>query len=427
MQSFSLSNGIKVGVISGRRDRADHICDLLERCGLHAEPADFTTHNDVLLFDLAHCSPKLVADMSDITTQNGLARPILAALGHYSDRLASLPDMDVHLSTDAALTLAPLRFQFARRMLSRRAELELRHESFRRHGVHIASPPLHSHRPLIYVGDPSLTFPQLQLILQSRGESFQAAFSCYTAYDYVTEEDFGAVLLEVKSDSERAETFCQMVEKSPNLANLPILAIVEPGSEIPPTVRKSVSDIIENDAGAQAICNQLVKLAQISSNGEPPIIPADTRLSDPETGLFRLGFFADHLQQQLRWARESRQQISLLIIQVYNSDGSRSTSADLTQCARLMRSLLRAQDTPARIDTSLLAVSLPGASESYANIAARRLTDVLDATAFEPGYGEPARQLIADYRIISPDPDIGAEAVIELIRSAHQKSRGYAA
>ena len=417
---------LSVSLVSGDHDRATILCERLNALGLHAAPADFTYSSDIILFDLNSCRVGLVEDVIDYAMARTVDRPLLATLGNFQDQ-SSIPDkIDVRLSLDSALNLAPARFRFARRILARRAEAHLREASFSRFGV---SPSFHhsqTKRPMLYVGDVSRIFPALQKALESFDHDLTAALSTYTAFDYLHDTNFDAIILDATSPVVNAESFCDMINRSPGLADLPLLVLVDPTQLLGDATVQRASDLMHRDADPDLVAVQLAHLRRFLPPASQAFSPPCADVTDPATGLFSRPFFEDHLSMQIQWAQERQQPMSLVVIRVASSE-EEHVCGDLSHTAKIVRSLLRAQDAPCRLDWTRIAVSLPGADKLEAAAAARRICDVMDATAFEASYGTPSRQVSVQCRIASLAHGMDAADLLQEAIRLDEEKNTYAA
>lgn len=417
---------LQISVVSGDHERASAICEQLDSAGAFARPAEFDDQFDAVLFDLATCKPELIWDMSEYARDCGPGRPLLATLGHFPSPDIDAPPVDVRLSTDAALSLAPIRLHFARRVLARRAESALRRETLESFGQAMATPRSRQSRHFLYLGDASAMFPSLERRVQRRGDMLSAAFSGYTAFDYLHEGGFDAVVLDSSAPHIRADMFCDMISRSPTLIDTPLLVLVDGDQPVSDTTLRVASDLIDRSSSVDRVFDQLTHLASESDQAALVRQTPHGDVADPETGLFSRQFFETHLRRQVEWARDFDQPLSLMIIR-FHEDAAASTGRALGHAARLLKSLLRSQDTPARMNWSTLLVSLPGADIDEALRAAGRVGDVMDATAFESELGQPPQQVSAECRVLQLEDGQDAHGFLADALALGPRRRGAAA
>lgn len=418
MSGSELSSNTKVSVVCGDHGRAQHICNILFEQKLDATSGDFTSPCDVFLFDLTTCRPSLVSEVVNYATEYKGSRPLIATLGQFSCNSEIPSQVDVRLSSDTALHLAHSRFHFAKRTAARRAEVELRRDSYAKFGLHTPPEAKHKNRDILYVGEASPRFLSLKDHLESQGFSLTASFSSYTAFDYLHEHSFGAILLDTAADAVRPDNFCAMVRRSSNLAEIPLLAITESSFGIGEDILKCATDLIDEVSSLHSISEQLLELVVNRGPSAKEFAAPNEAITDAVTGLFTRSFFEDHLDRQIEWSLDYDQPLTLLIIKVISGSDNDTDPRDLAYTARVLNTLLRIQDAPTKLDSSTLAVSMPNADEQGATYAARRIEGVLDATAFESEPGKPARQVLINWQVSELNPDQTPE---QLLSTALQK------
>ena len=90
---------------------------------------------------------------------------------------------------------AALRLEHLLRAAVASEEFELRRATFEEHGVRLGSGTSEAPRRILAVGEPDPRFLALSNHLEERGVHLTAALTPYTAFDYLHEREFDAVLL----------------------------------------------------------------------------------------------------------------------------------------------------------------------------------------------------------------------------------------
>ena len=425
MGVFDERAGPTVFVISGDHDRTDMLCNRLTAAGLSAQAADFTRSSDVMLFDLSTCNPALLREMIYNLEEITGDRPLLVGLGPQTTNQELTDQLDLVLSSDEALALAPTRFRFAQRLPARRAEADLRERSFSRYGVKPRTDQRSNTGTVLYVGDAASLFPSMQKALAVHDRQLSAAFSAYTAYDYLHDARFDAIVLDATCANVRPDSFCDMINRSPSLTDLPLLALIDPDRPLTHEIVQRATDLMSIHADPALIAAQLVHLAQFHEPGSHQFISTDGVITDSQTGLFSRKFFLEHLSLQIEWAHRRKQSLSLLLIDVIAEEQDQAGA--LSHAANMVRSLSRAQDVPGRLADGQIAISLPCSDEVEAATAARRICDVLDATAFESGAGSQMRQALVSHAVASLKPGMNTDDLFNAARDQKIRGRGYAA
>lgn len=412
MTRHGISTTYKVSVICGDHGRAQHLCNILNSENLNARSGDFTEICDAILFDLKTCRPSLVEEISKYTEKCVGSKPLIVTLGDFLCGSEIPSSVDIRLSSDSALVLAQARIHFAKRKAARRAEVELRRQSYRKFGFDAPPESKHQNKDVLYVGDASTRYLALKAHLETSGFNLTASFSAYTAFDYLHEHSFGAVLVDATSETIRSDNFCAMVRRSPNLTDLPLLALIDDSFVMDEDTLNCAIDLVEKDTPLSSVSFQLTELMTKRGPSAKDFEAPTPDVTDVATGLFSKAFFENHFEHQVEWSLNYNQPLTLLIVRVLGETDKSADPRDLAYTAKVLRTLLRIQDAPTRVDGSTLAISMPGADEKAAINAAHRIEGVLDATAFESEPGKPSRQVVIQWRIAELNPDQSHEQLL---------------
>ena len=427
MARRQFSTNLKVSVVCGDHGRAQHICNILQDQHLDARSGEFSEPSDIFLFDLTTCRPTLIEDIVGYAKDCKISHPLIATLGNFPCGSTAPENIDIRLSSDHALYLARSRFHFAHRTAARRAEVQLRRESYHRYGLDSALEARHANKDILYVGEASRNFLTLKDHLESDGFQLTASFSAYTAFDYLHDHSFGAVILDTTAENLRDDNFCGMVRRSPNLAEIPLLAVSDEYYSPSEDVFESATDIVEKSASAETISELLTELVVNRGPSAKDFAAPSEKITDTTTGLFTRQFFEDHLNAQVEWSLDYAQPLSVLVLTVLGQADGQPDARDLTYTSRVVKTLLRVQDSPTRLDNSTLAISMPGSSKEDAMIAVRRIEGVLDATAFESSPGQPNRQVLIKWSIAELNADQSSDQLLSNAISQDRKSNQFAA
>lgn len=427
MARHQFSTNLTVSVVCGDHGRAQHICNILQNQQLDARSGEFADPSDIFLFDLNSCRPALIEDIVGYAQDCKVSHPLIATLGQFPCGSPAPDNIDIRLSTDNALYLARSRFHFAHRTAARRAEVRLRRESYERYGLNSAPDAKHHNKDILYVGEASREFLSLKDHLESQGFNLTASFSAYTAFDYLHDHSFGAVILDTTAENLKGDNFCGMIRRSPNLSEIPLLAITHEDLSPSEDIFESATDLIDTTATEETVANLLNELVVNRGPSAKDFAAPSDAVTDKVTGLFTRQFFEDHLNAQVEWSLDYGQPLSVLVLTVLGHTDGPPDVCDLTYTARVVKTLLRVQDAPTRLDESTLAISMPGSSKEDAMIAVRRIEGVLDATAFESRPGQPNRQVMIKWSIAELNADQSSDQLLSQAISQDKNSNRFAA
>lgn len=247
---------------------------------------------------------------------------------------------------------------------------------------------------VLYVGDASPRFMALQHALAIADTEIIAAFSSYSAFDYLHERPFDAVILNALGNRDTAFTISSAMRRNARLYHTPVLLLSDTVDRevIEEAFARGVSDILPRDANDAEIRDRVLSLAkerrrrrEAKANLE---FCRDPRTLDVETGLFHSGFITSHIQDLLHTATRENFTFSLCVLDVTAPDG-RDRPDDVSaekarrQFAAMLRHLLRSEDAAARLNGNTFVAVLPFTDRAGVDCVAARISAIAECTAFE--------------------------------------------
>ena len=321
------------------------------------------------------------------------------------------PDgFDLSLSRSCHPTQLALRLEQLMRATAAEAEFELRRATLADHGCE-APRPVAETGPLkvLTVGEPAPKFLALAHALRRHEAEVTGAFTAYTAFDYLHEQAFDAVVLWGGEAQGEALSIAAGLRRNSRLYHLPALLYLRSESQIDlaGAYRRGVTDIASAETLEAETARRTVALA-LAYRRERAIRQAlgavrGPGLIDPVTGLFTPELFADHLARLVSRPAARRRPLSLAVLRVGRSaevqrarPGGWLASA-LPQIGAMIGRLVRAEDCAVQLGPEAFAIALPGAGEAAAQTAASRIVAVIACTAFQ---GEQGRKpFVVDFDV----------------------------
>ncbi|HQN52323.1 MAG TPA: GGDEF domain-containing protein, partial [Phenylobacterium sp.] len=207
------------------------------------------------------------------------------------------------------LTLAPpvhpaqlvLRLETLVRMAVAEEEFELRLETFAERGRRLEMPepdptPFH----ILAIGEPAPQFLALSNALTRSGAEVVGAFTAYTAFDYLHERPFDAVVLWAGDNSQEALSIAAGMRRNTRLYHTPALLYMRQESYVTMSeaYHRGVSDVASPETPEVETAKRVIELAR-SHRRQTAIRRALERarssgLMDAATGLFTRDLFAAH-------------------------------------------------------------------------------------------------------------------------------------
>ncbi len=277
---------------------------------------------------------------------------------------------------------------------------------------------------VLYVGDASPRFMSLQHIMEADNVEVIAAFSSYSAFDYLHERSFDAVVLNANDKADSAFTISSAMRRNARLYHTPVLLLTrdtdrETADE---AFARGVSDIISAETSDPEMRDRILTLtaerrrrreakAALESCREP-------RTLDIDTGLFHDGFLTSHLQDLINGQDRGEVSFSALILSTDLPDGIErpddlSAEKARRQFAAMLRHLLRSEDAACRVNDNTFLALLPFTEEEGVSAVSARVSAIAECTAFESEDPLHPFRLHVRSECITPRLADTAEAMIE--------------
>ncbi len=336
---------------------------------------------------------------------------------------------DLSLSRSCHPTQLALRLKQLMRSAAAEEEFELRRRTFAELGFDAPRPDTEiTPLQVLTVGEPAPKFLALSHALRQRGAEVTGAFTAYTAFDYLHERAFDAVVLWAGETQAEALSIAGGMRRNSRLYHLPTLLYLRNQSQIDlaGAYRRGLTDIASADTAESETARRTVALAR-AYRRESSIRRAlesvrGPGLTDPATGLFTEAMYASHVARLTERAAELRRPLSLAMLRIGDSAAVKRARATgwldraLPQIGSMIGRLVRAEDTAARIGPELFALALPGADEAAAQSAISRIAAVIACTAFPAGDNE--KPFTADFETGAAELRPGETAGRALERAA---------
>ena len=261
---------------------------------------------------------------------------------------------------------------------------------------------------VLFVGAAAPQFIALKNALEQSGAEVTAAMTSFTAFDYLHDRNFDAIVLNALGENEPAFTIVAAMRRNTRLFHVPAILLVNLRTfeAVDEAYARGASDLLDSTVDEADARQRILGLARERRRHErTKAIFEGVRTNaviDSESGLFNPQFFARHLSRMTRRAREIDRPLSLAVLRASTPPGIAKSYRESArrQLGGMLRHLVRAEDMASRLAPGAFAVVLPGATKAMAQIAAGRIEGVIDCTAFESGDEDQPFQLEMETRVV---------------------------
>jgi two-component system, cell cycle response regulator PopA len=351
-------------------------------------------------------APALAARLKEACAPRRL--PVIA----IGDPNAGVRDLGFDLTLTAPLhpAQAAMRLETLVRTAVSEEEIEVRLETFLQHGRPLQPPqPDKSPLRILAVGEPAPQFLALSNALVGAGVEIVGAFTAFTAFDYLHERSFDAVVLWSGDNPQEALSITAGMRRNTRLYHTPALVYMraQTSSETSEAYHRGASDVASPDTPETETARRVIELAQ-SFRQQKAVRQSlervkDSGLLDAATGLFTRELFAAHLVRVARASRLRHRPLSVCVLKISDSAEVRAARGGgwlqraTPQMGSMIGRLIRVEDTAARLGPEVFAIALPATSPIAARAAGERIAAVIGCTAFEAGGDNPA--FVAEFDI----------------------------
>jgi len=252
---------------------------------------------------------------------------------------------------------------------------------------------------ILFIGKASPEFIVIVNALQKRRVEVIAAFTSFSAFDYLHEGAFDAVVMNVLEGSEPALTITSTMRRNSKLYHIPTLFLVDETtfSEHSAAFESGAKDIISAEASAQEISGRIMELAnyhRIHTQLKQEFDALGGELcTDSLSGLFNSTFFEKHIARVCTYYQSTDIPVSLIIVKT-----SLAESIDIAtdkidraniQIGGILKNLVRMQDIVARLEPNIYIIAIPGMPHDRIGGVIDRISGIVDCAAFETGLTSP--------------------------------------
>ena len=316
-------------------------------------------------------------------------------------------------------------------------EFELRAETFADRGRRLERPePDPSAFRILAIGEPAPQFLALSNALSKSDAEVVGAFTAYTAFDYLHERPFDAVVLWAGDSSQEALSIAAGMRRNTRLYHTPALLYMRQESYVTMSeaYHRGVSDVASPETSEDETAKRVLELAR-SYRHQSSVRKAlekarSSGLMDAATGLFTRDLFASHLGRLAQGSRLRHRPLSVCVLKVAErpdvTTARKSGWLDraIPQIGSMVSRLVRVEDTAARLGPEVFALALPATAQVAARAAGERIAAVIGCTAFEAGDGKSPFVVEFDIGVAEVGAAEGVGKALEQAAAQAQRQAG---
>jgi two-component system cell cycle response regulator PopA len=319
-----------------------------------------------------------------------------------ADPALELRGFDLTLAAPLHPAQAAMRLETLVRTAVAEEEFELRLETFADRGrtLDVPEPDAGAYQVLA-IGEPAPQFLALSNCLARNGAKITGAFTAYTAFDYLHERRFDAVVLWAGENPQEALSIAAGLRRNTRLYHTPALLYMRENSYVTASeaYHRGVTDVASPETTEAETARRIVELARAYRRQTSVRLALEgarsSGLMDAATGLFTRDLFANHLARLAKASKERNRPLSVCVLKVAEQPDLAEVRAGgwlaraIPQIGSMVGRLVRVEDTAARLGPEVFALALPATPASAARAAGERIAAVIGCTAFEAGAGKP--------------------------------------
>jgi len=258
---------------------------------------------------------------------------------------------------------------------------------------------------ILFIGKASPEFMVVINALQSKNVEVVAAFTSFSAFDFLHERTFDAVVMNALDNTEPAMTISETMRRNSRLYHVPTLFLVNADTfdKQEQAFKSGARDIIAATADETEICGRILELANYHRihdqlKREFGSLGGETCL-DQETGVFNEEFFCNHFRRVGQNLKKTEEPVSLMVMRVtptaHFEVAPKKIKQAMVKIGTMIKSLVRMEDITARLEEDVFAIAFPGQNRESIENVADRIREIIDCSAFESGSPEDGPLTVA--------------------------------
>ena len=249
---------------------------------------------------------------------------------------------------------------------------------------------------VLFIGKASPSFMIIINSLQDKGVDVIAAFTSFSAFDYLHGDPFDAVVMNALEQSEPAFSISETMRRNSKLYHTPTLFLVNGNTfrDHSTAYDRGARDIIDMNADSEEISGRILELANYHRIHEQMKIDFQSlavKGRDEAVRAYSKGFLRAHLPRMLRDAEKRDLPTTLIGLKLIPNSADEVTEiaidAAYGQTADLISNLVRMQDVVCKWDKGTFVLAFYDTDGAEALTVLKRIKALLDCTVYDSGVG----------------------------------------
>lgn len=247
---------------------------------------------------------------------------------------------------------------------------------------------------ILFIGKATPSFMTILNALQNQNVSVSAAFSSFSAFNFLHDEEFDAVVMNALEDEESSILVIETMRRNSRLYDIPVIFLTkEVKEDVESIYNYGVHDMIQENADMPEIRGRILEAAnfhRIHQHMKKSL--RDLRFdgcTDLATGMFNRDFLIHHMNRVVGYCQANKYDLSLIALKIQanapmNIPIDRIAQAE-NQVGSMLKALLRVQDISARVAKDTFILVFPEQGVDRLAPILERISGIVDCAAFDSG------------------------------------------
>lgn len=262
---------------------------------------------------------------------------------------------------------------------------------------------------VLFIGKATPSFMVVINALQSKGVEVVAAFTSFSAFDYLYGKPFDAVVMNALEQSEPALTITETMRRNARLYHVPTLFLTDSDvfKDTDAAYRSGASDIITSNSSAEEIGGRILEIANYRSIHErfkaQFVAIASPEARDKALPVFNFKFLQNHLPRMAADAKRDGKPLTLLALKLEQSGSATDQHSDMSdEFGGLLSDLVRMQDVVCHIGDGNFVIGMTDTTAAEAQGVGHRISKLIKGHIFmSPNRDAPSHSVQLNVRVFA--------------------------